>query len=51
MEHALNILGEEDIETWELAERVGFKDSRYFSGLFKKLFGKTPVKYKQEINR
>jgi two-component system response regulator YesN len=51
MEHAINILGEEDIETWELAERVGFKDSRYFSGLFKKLFGKTPVKYKQEINR
>jgi two-component system response regulator YesN len=51
MEHALNILKEEDIETWELAERVGFKDSRYFSGLFKKLFGKTPVKYKQEMNR
>ncbi|MDR2433341.1 MAG: helix-turn-helix transcriptional regulator, partial [Treponema sp.] len=49
MEHALNILREEDIETWELAERVGFQDPRYFSGLFKKIFGKTPTKYKQEM--
>jgi two-component system response regulator YesN len=51
MEHALDILKQEDIEIWELAERVGFQDPRYFSGLFKKIFGKTPVKYKKEINR
>jgi two-component system response regulator YesN len=49
MEHALDILKQEDIETWELAERVGFRDPRYFSGLFKKIFGKTPVKYKREM--
>jgi two-component system response regulator YesN len=49
MEHALNILKREDIKTWELAERVGFQDPRYFSALFKKIYGKTPVEYKKEI--
>jgi two-component system response regulator YesN len=49
MEHALNILKREDIKTWELAERVGFQDARYFSALFKKIYGTTPVKYKKEI--
>jgi two-component system response regulator YesN len=49
MEHVLDILKQEDIETWELAERAGFRDPRYFSGLFKKIFGKTPMKYKKEM--
>jgi two-component system response regulator YesN len=47
LEQALNILKQEDIKTWDLAERVGFQDSRYFSGLFKKIYGKTPMEYKQ----
>jgi two-component system response regulator YesN len=49
MEHALDILKREDIKTWELAGRVGFQDTRYFSALFKKTYGKTPIEYKKEI--
>jgi YesN/AraC family two-component response regulator len=49
MEHALNILEHEYLETWELAERVGFHDPRYFSDIFKKSFGKTPMRYRKEI--
>ncbi|MDR2792412.1 MAG: response regulator [Treponema sp.] len=49
MEHALSILKREDIKTWELAEKVGFQDPRYFSALFKKIYGKTPMKYKKGL--
>jgi YesN/AraC family two-component response regulator len=51
MEHALNILKREDIKTWELAERVGFQDPQYFSALFKKVYGTTPMEYKKGIRQ
>jgi YesN/AraC family two-component response regulator len=48
LEHAITLLNQEDIKTYELAERVGFSDPRYFSELFKKIYGKTPLEYKKE---
>ncbi len=48
MEKALYLLRGQDLKTYELAERVGFGDSRYFSGLFKKTYGKTPMEFKRE---
>jgi YesN/AraC family two-component response regulator len=48
LEHALALLLREDIKTYELAEKVGFTDPRYFSELFKKHYGKTPMEFKHE---
>jgi YesN/AraC family two-component response regulator len=49
LEHALALLEKEDIKTYELAERVGFENPGYFSELFKRVYGKTPLEYKQAI--
>lgn len=46
MSEAVKILNKNDIKTYELAERVGFTDARYFSALFKKHYGKTPNEFK-----
>ena len=48
MEKALSLLRNEDLRTYELAERVGFTDARYFSELFKKTYGKTPMEFKRD---
>ncbi|MCL2412482.1 MAG: DNA-binding response regulator, partial [Treponema sp.] len=48
LEHAMLMLKQSDIKTWELAEKVGFTDPQYFSALFKKYFGKTPMEFKKE---
>jgi two-component system response regulator YesN len=48
LEHAITLLDREDIKTYELAGQVGFNDPRYFSELFKKIYGKTPLEYKKE---
>jgi two-component system response regulator YesN len=49
LEHALALLEKEDIKTYELAEKVGFENPGYFSELFKRIYGKTPLEYKQAI--
>jgi len=48
MEKALQLLRSEDIRTYELAGRVGFSDARYFSELFKKIYGKTPTEFRRD---
>ncbi|GHV49541.1 hypothetical protein AGMMS49579_01550 [Spirochaetia bacterium] len=48
MEHAVLLLHNEDLKTYELAERVGFTDARYFSELFKRSYGKTPLEFKRD---
>jgi two-component system response regulator YesN len=48
MEHAVFLLHNEDLKTYELAERVGFTDARYFSELFKRSYGKTPLEFKRD---
>lgn len=48
MSEALELLKEENFKTYELAERVGFSDPRYFSELFKKYYGKTPMEFKSK---
>ncbi|MCQ2508378.1 MAG: response regulator [Dorea sp.] len=48
MEEAGRLLTETDEKTYVIAERVGFSDPGYFSYVFKKWFGVTPLKYKKQ---
>ncbi len=48
MKEAERLLIEEDEKTYIIAEKVGFTDSGYFSFVFKKWFGVSPMKYKKQ---
>ncbi|WP_372661594.1 helix-turn-helix domain-containing protein [Cohnella sp.] len=45
MEHARKMLDEGLYKVYEIAERVGFRDSRYFSQVFRKTTGMNPLEY------
>lgn len=49
MEKAVKLLEETDGKTYEIADMVGYADPNYFSYVFKKQFGVSPVKYKQNL--
>lgn len=46
MEHAAGLLSATNFKTYEIAERVGYTNSQYFSVLFKKFYGMTPKEYR-----
>lgn len=45
--HACAYLKQNYLKTYEIAFKVGFKDEKYFSKVFKKLTGKSPSEYKK----
>jgi two-component system response regulator YesN len=47
MERAKILLVERRLKTYEIAEKLGFKDIEYFSRLFKKFTGIPPAEYRQ----
>lgn len=47
---AIELLKDDIIKIYQVAELVGFKDSRYFSSIFKKYIGITPTEYKENSN-
>ena len=49
MEHALELLLNSDKRSYEIAEEVGFKDSRYFNEVFSRYYGKTPAAYRKSF--
>lgn len=49
LEHAAALLRSTDIKTYELAKMAGFTDPRYFSELFKRIYGRTPLEYKRAV--
>lgn len=51
MEHAKYLLRTSDLKIYELGEALGYLDSDYFCGLFKKYAGMTPTEYKNMTNR
>ncbi|NLY19402.1 MAG: helix-turn-helix domain-containing protein [Clostridiaceae bacterium] len=46
IEKAKELLKNTQIKTYEISERVGINDSRYFSQLFRKMTGMTPTEYR-----
>ncbi len=46
---ACELMKEEDIRIYQIAELVGFEDSCYFSSVFKKYLGKTPTEVRNII--
>ncbi len=47
IEHSINLLNTTDLKVYEIAEKVGFADSHYFSICFKKQVGVTIKEYKK----
>ena len=48
LKKAVEILNQQDIKTYDLAKMLGFTDQRYFSELFRKKYGCTPSRYRQQ---
>ena len=46
IQKAIKLLEETNMKTYEIAEKVGLADSRYFGQLFKKVTGMTPREFK-----
>ncbi len=51
MEKAITLITSTDMSFTEIAEKVGFTTSRYFSTAFKQYTGETPTQYKRRENR
>ncbi|MFH5183502.1 response regulator [Paenibacillus sp. TAB 01] len=49
MQKAVGLLGDGSIKVYEIAERVGVRDSRYFGQLFKKHYGVTPHEFRKRL--
>ena len=43
---AIELLGRMDLKVYQIAEMVGYTDSRHFSQVFKEITGVTPKDYK-----
>ncbi|WP_141505201.1 response regulator transcription factor [Paenibacillus luteus] len=49
MKHAHSLLMQTDLLVYEIAERVGYNNARQFSDMFKKIYGKLPLEFKQDM--
>lgn len=49
IEHAKTLLMNNDLNIADVADAVGYQDGRYFSKVFKKAVGMTPMKYRSEL--
>ncbi|CAH1208397.1 HTH-type transcriptional activator RhaR [Paenibacillus auburnensis] len=48
---AKSMLASKQMKLYEIAMRLGFADSNYFTSFFKKVVGCTPSEYREKINR
>lgn len=46
MEEARRLLETTDLKVYEIGERVGYENARYFSEMFKKEYGRTPYEFR-----
>lgn len=47
---AIGYLRDPDVKIYEVAEKIGYRDQRYFSVIFKKLVGVTPKEFREQLN-
>lgn len=47
MKAAMQLFRETDLKTYEISEKIGYSNPRYFSSCFKKYTGHTPAEYKK----
>jgi len=50
MQKAVALLADPSTKVYEIAERVGFRDSRYFGQMFKKRYGVTPQEFRKRLS-
>jgi len=50
VEYACLLLEKSDMKTYEIAQKVGYTDQRYFSQVFKKKVKQTPSEYRKATN-
>ncbi|MDF2924055.1 MAG: hypothetical protein K0R57_2969 [Paenibacillaceae bacterium] len=50
IEHAKHLLASTDMKIYEVSERVGYKDTKYFSKIFEKTVGKKPSEYRSAFS-
>lgn len=48
IQHAKELLRDPTLKIYEIAERIGFQNEKYFMKVFKAVAGKTPSEYKQD---
>ncbi|HHV12927.1 MAG TPA: response regulator [Clostridiales bacterium] len=48
IQHAKELLKDPSLKIYEIAERIGFQNEKYFMKVFKTVVGKTPSEYKQD---
>lgn len=51
MEYAKVMLADYEYKIYEISEKLGYKGSDYFTKLFKKYVGVTPIQYRKNIHR
>lgn len=51
IDKAKELLEDTDMKIYEVAESVGYNDTRYFSELFQRICGKTPSQYRSRKNK
>lgn len=51
IKQACKLLLDPSVKIYEIADKIGYKDQRYFSVIFKKLVGVTPTEFKDKLNK
>jgi two-component system response regulator YesN len=51
LERAKDLLGTTSLMTYEISEKAGYPDARYFSSIFRKRTGVTPSEYRNECRK
>ena len=49
IEKARDLLVNTNLKIYDISQKVGYSDTKYFSKLFKKQYGETPSKYKEKV--
>jgi two-component system, response regulator YesN len=49
MKKACDYLSDNQVKIYEVADKIGFKDQRYFSVIFRKNVGMTPMQFKEKL--